>query len=465
MALDAKKLTVAYRQSPIIEDLDFTLNPSDLTLLMGPSGSGKSTLLKTLAGLYPQYGGQVSGAVEIAGTDVSTMPAHDRARQIALLFQNPDDQFAMPTVREEFIFALENLELNPAEIDERINKALAKVGLSDFIDRAFVTLSGGELQKVALAEVLALGAKYLLLDEPFAAVDSQSRAELQVLLQQLSQEGYGILVSDHDPAGYFDKIKSFYQVKNTNLYQVNRQEWQQYDYQGQIKVLAEVGDADAAFDMNNLRVQNGDRLVLNQDILKVSRGLITLLTGPNGVGKSSVLKTLAKLHGYEGSLTYRDQEVSAWKKREYYHEIGLVFQNAADQFINITVQEELDQVQKSSHQKRYWSDDRLDQWVTALHLNGLGDRSVYTLSGGQQKKLQLLLMMVMAPTVLFLDEPLAGLDEQSVGVALDLIQSCQKALQLTILVVSHQTRDLVEIVDQHLRYENTTIANQVEVNL
>ncbi|CAK1224191.1 ABC transporter ATP-binding protein [Fructobacillus cardui] len=467
MAITARNLTVAYRDQAIIDDLNLTLEKKTLTLLMGPSGSGKSTLLKALAGLYPQYGGQVSGEIEIDQAAIATLKANERAKRVALLFQNPDDQFAMPTVREEFIFALENLELGKDEIDQKTAWALEKVGLTDFIDRSFVTLSGGEMQKVALAEVLALGADYLLLDEPFAAVDSQSRKDLQVLLQQLSQEGYGIFVSDHDPAGYFDKISQFYQLKEKSLVSVPENDWGQYDYQKQTVVLKPVAESDqsqdTAYRFDNLRIQNGERLVLDQDILQILAAGITLLTGPNGVGKSSVLKTLARLHRYEGSLTYQDQEVHAWKPRLYFGQVGLLFQSASDQFLNITVDEELDQVMAKSHHADFWTKEVLDQWLSDLHLTGLGDRSVYTLSGGQQKKLQLLLMLIMAPQVLFLDEPLAGLDEQSVAVVLNLIQTCQQSLGLTILVVSHQTRDLVNIVDRHLRYEQTAMAYQEEV--
>ncbi|GAP02579.1 ABC-type cobalt transport system, ATPase component [Fructobacillus pseudoficulneus] len=464
MALTAKNLTVAYHDHAIIDQLNFDLVAGQLTLLMGPSGSGKSTLLKTLAGLFPQYGGQVSGEVTIDEADVLAMPAHDRAKKVALLFQNPDDQFAMPTVREEFIFALENLELSPSEIDDKIAWSLAKVGLTDFIDRAFVTLSGGELQKVALAEILALGADFLLLDEPFAAIDQQSRVDLQVLLKQLSQEGYGIVVADHDPAGYFDKITAFYQVVDGALALVAKADWSQYDYQKQtVIVTASQQDSMPLYRMDNLRIQNGERLVLNQDVLSLYEGQLTLITGPNGVGKSSLFKTMAHLHDYQGSLVYQDKEVSNWKKRRYYQEVGLLFQSASEQFINITVEEELNQVRKNSRQQDYWTEDRVSAWLTDLNLTGLSDRSVYTLSGGQQKKLQLLLMLIIAPKVLFLDEPLAGLDEASVAVVLRLIKETQVTLGLTVMVVSHQTRDLVKIVDQHIAYQGTALAYQQEV--
>lgn len=463
MALIAENLDLGYQKQTVLADVSLELKGGDMKLLMGPSGSGKSTLLKALAGLYPQYGGQVAGQIKLDDADLKDLPANVRAKEVGLLFQNPDSQFAMPTVRQEFIFALENLALPHDEIDRRIAWSLTRVGLADFIDRPFVTLSGGELQKVALAEVLALGAKYLLLDEPFAAVDLQSRRELQGMLHQLSQEGYGILVAVHDSAGYLDKITDFYQVQGEQLARLARPDWQKFEHRDQYVSIEPAPLTAPNYSLEDVSLKNGEREVLHQDQLAIYDQQITLITGPNGVGKSTLLKTLADLHDYQGTLIYENKALSKWKKRAYYRQVGLIFQSATEQFLDITVEEELAQVASKSPHADYWQADRRQNWLEKLGLTGMDDRSVYTLSGGQQKKLQLILMLIMAPKVLLMDEPLAGLDEASIDQVLTLIQEVQRELHLTVVVVSHQVRDLVRIIDQHLSYQDGSLTYQKEV--
>ncbi|MBS9336037.1 ABC transporter ATP-binding protein [Fructobacillus papyrifericola] len=462
MTLEVKNLSFAYHDEALFRDFSMVLSPGDFTLLMGPSGCGKSSLLKALAGLYPQYGGKLSGSVQVAGQNLSKQKANLRAKSVGLLFQNPREQFAMPTVEEEFIFTMENLGMPANQMAERIDWALKRVGMTEFRQRVLAELSGGEMQKVALAEVLLTGAKYLLLDEPFAAVDEQSRKDMQQLLFDLSRDGYAILVSDHDASGYLDKMNRFFQYENERFVQKDSADWPR-EKRTQAYPFHKAGAGKTLFDLTHLRIENDQRLLLEQEKLELKAGDFTLITGPNGSGKSSFLKCLARLQKAEGDMSYLDQDFHKWKKRDYYRQVTMALQSSLDQFLNITVEEELQQVLNRTYQKSYWQKERLAEALSLLGLTGLEKRSVYTLSGGQQKKLQLLLMMVMASPVLLLDEPLAGLDQKSTQVLLALLQKMTKELQLTILVVSHQIEQLLPLVNRHLQLIDGQLVDQGEV--
>lgn len=158
-----KNLTFAYYTKPIIKDLNLTL-PSGFSLFVGPTGCGKSTLLKLIAGLYPKYAGKIlSGKIDL------------HHQKTAMMFQNAGEQFTMPTPREEIVFALENLQLSNTEYKKRLAMAVDFTQINSLLDQKISTMSGGEKQRVALAVLIAMDVDILILDEPFASCDPESR--------------------------------------------------------------------------------------------------------------------------------------------------------------------------------------------------------------------------------------------------------------------------------------------------
>ena len=202
--LGLHQLTFEYNGQPLFDHLDFQVEPGTFGLLTGPSGCGKSTLLKLLAGLLPQYGGAVtSGQALLNGQPVGKIVPYQRAAKVAMLFQHPGRQFAMKTVSEQLQFALANLQLPREEVQRRIHDTLAWMNIHHLAQRRVHTLSGGEQQRVSLACLLAMDSEVILLDEPFANVDTMGRQQLLADLKRLqTEQAKTILLADHDLSGY-----------------------------------------------------------------------------------------------------------------------------------------------------------------------------------------------------------------------------------------------------------------------
>jgi energy-coupling factor transporter ATP-binding protein EcfA2 len=164
--------TYAGRRRPAIEGLTFRLEAGRVLLVLGPSGSGKSTLARALAGLVPHVQpGSWQGSLRVGELEVADTPARLLGERIGLVFQDPDSQLVMTRVDDEVAFGLENRAWSRTEMTARVPLALAQVGLSGFEHRSTVTLSGGEKQRLAIADILAARPGLLVLDEPTANLD------------------------------------------------------------------------------------------------------------------------------------------------------------------------------------------------------------------------------------------------------------------------------------------------------
>jgi NitT/TauT family transport system ATP-binding protein len=154
-----------------LEEVTFAVGRGEFVSVVGPSGSGKTTLLRCIAGLQAA----TSGEVRVDGRAVTDVP-----EQLAIVFQDyARSLFPWLSVRDNVELPLRYRGLDPAERAERVTSALAEVGLSDALDRYTWQLSGGMQQRVAIARAVAYRPRLLLMDEPFASVDAQTRADLQ----------------------------------------------------------------------------------------------------------------------------------------------------------------------------------------------------------------------------------------------------------------------------------------------
>lgn len=449
-AIAINHLTFQYdTTAPVLNDVTLTIPTGQFSLLIGPSGCGKSTLLKILTGLYPDFGGNLTSG------DFS-LPTNQR---VGLMFQDPDQQFTLDTVRHEILFTLENLQIASDRMDERVAHALDFCGITALADRQFATLSGGEKQKCALAIMIAMDSDIFLLDEPFASVDPHSRQQLLHQLAELrDQQHKTIIITDHDLTSYAPLVDQIYQFQrdSNTVVQLSSESRTKLlaDFQQVTHVtIAKPSATDQSVIMlNQLRLVRGSRTLLDSPTFSFYRHKMTLITGHNGIGKSTLFTALVRMFAYQGTITLNGTDIQSIRKKKYWHEIALVFQESAHQFINITVAEEL-ALSKKHRLTDYFDDTKIDAALKQLGLSGMDERVVYSLSEGQQKKLQILTMLIISPSILLLDEPLKGLDRQSIHAVFALLHDSCEAQQQTAIIISHQLTDLAQWVDFHVRFE------------
>lgn len=438
------QLSFSYNeQQQILNNITLEIPTGKFSLLIGPTGCGKSTLLKIFAGLYPKYAGKVSGTVELDGL------------RSAMMFQNAGEQFTMATPREEIIFALENLHLSSDQYLERLNDATKFTQIEQLLDQKITTLSGGEQQRVALAVLVAMDVDLFLLDEPFASCDPEARQFLITKLAHLRDKGKTIILTDHVLTGYKNICDYLFQFKRDNvtlLDEASKNELLHDSQQEHTYTFALPENETPCFVLTNAQVEQ-NRILLKQDHLNIIAGKTTLITGANGVGKTSLFNVLTKMLPYRGSITYNKREIRNQTTRKYLLEVGQIFQTATDQFIAVSVEDEIKLSLKQAKDS-YFTEEKIAEMLDYLDLSQTKDQVVYSLSGGQQKKLQILLMLISSQKVLLIDEPLSGLDYESAQKVMNLLHESQKQRHQTLLIISHELTNLADWCDYHLVFSN-----------
>ncbi len=208
--MEATRVSFSYEEeaeSPLVLDgISLTVRRGEFLAVLGHNGSGKSTLAKHFnAILLPQQ-----GRVVVEGMDTAEEEKlYDIRQTVGMVFQNPDNQIVATIVEEDVAFALENMGVPPAEIRQRVDDALRSVGMYEYREHAPHQLSGGQKQRIAIAGVIAMRPRCIVLDEPTAMLDPRGRAEVMKTLRDLNREhGITIALITHymDEAAQCDRV-------------------------------------------------------------------------------------------------------------------------------------------------------------------------------------------------------------------------------------------------------------------
>jgi energy-coupling factor transporter ATP-binding protein EcfA2 len=179
--------------------INLEIKENSFILLAGETGSGKTSLIRCLNGLIPQfYAGYYKGSVEIDGKNTITTPISDLSTVVGIVFQNPENQLVSMNVEHEIAFGMENLGIPPDEIGKRIKEVIKITEIEHLLERAPFEISGGEKQRVAIASVLVLDPKILILDEPTANLDPFFANKIMRLLKKIQEKKkISIIISEH----------------------------------------------------------------------------------------------------------------------------------------------------------------------------------------------------------------------------------------------------------------------------
>ena len=208
--MEATRVSFSYDEEPesplVLDDISLSVRRGEFLAVLGHNGSGKSTLAKHFnAILLPQQGRVVVEGMDTADEE----KLYDIRQTVGMVFQNPDNQIVATIVEEDVAFALENMGVPPAEIRRRVDDALKSVGMYEYREHAPHQLSGGQKQRVAIAGIIAMRPRCIVLDEPTAMLDPRGRAEVMKTLRELNRDhGITIALITHymDEAAQCDRV-------------------------------------------------------------------------------------------------------------------------------------------------------------------------------------------------------------------------------------------------------------------
>lgn len=444
-----------------LQQVDLTIPPGQFVGLVGLNGSGKSTLARHLNGLLLPS----EGTVTVDGHSTQTQVFEVRQR-VGMVFQNPESQLVAPLVEDDVAFGPENFAMPREEVRVRLEAALQAVGLAKERLADPALLSGGQKQRLAIAGVLALRPRYLVLDEPTTMLDPAGRAETLKVLHQLRAEGLTVILITH-------RLEELEGADRLVVLEGGRvahdgppaEVWPRLSFAPPFLTLARrLGYPQVASEAELVEAARGRTFTgetppaehpcllevshlshrylrgtpfaasaLHDVSLEVREGECLGLVGTTGSGKS----TLA-LH-LNGLLKPQEGSVKTLSRQE----VGLLMQFPEHQLFEETVRAEVE-----FGPRNFRLGDLPGRVARALEQVGLQAldlaRSPLELSGGERRRLALASVLASQPRVLVLDEPTAGLDAE----ARQELVGRLKSWGLTLVVISHDLEELALLADR-----------------
>ncbi len=435
--LQIRDLTFRYRirEEPAIRHLSFDLHEGELLLVAGSSGCGKTTLMRCINGLIPRsYRGELQGEILLFGEPAAQMGMAQLSQTVGTLLQDPEKQIVGSFVLNEVAFGLENLGLPRDEILRRVDETLDYLGILHLRDRETFGLSGGEKQKVALAGVLAMRPRILLLDEPLASLDPASAQEALQLFRRLADEGVSIMLVEHrvedvlqihpDRVLYLEEGRQIYEGDVERLMRV-------VDYH-KVKLPAPIvlerakaepppriepaikpdgGEPLVEFRHVHFRYDADLPEVLHDINLTVRRGDVIAVLGHNGAGKTTLVKhALGLLKPTQGEVLLEGRDTRSMTVAQAAQTIGYVFQSPTQMLFAPTVEEELAFGPRNLRFDEATIRCNVEEALQVVHMEAYRDSPPLALSFGQQKRISIAAILAMKSRILMMDEPTAGQD-------------------------------------------------------
>ena len=414
--IEARGLGFSHRGTGTRQLTDITCDipAGSRVAVMGAAGAGTSTFAMALNGLVPHHHpGDLYGQLRVAGIAThETTPPH-LVRVVGLVSQNPEAQVMESLVIDDVAAGPANLGLGRDEVLSRTRRALEEVGLAGLADRETATLSGGQLQRLAIAGVLAMEPQILVLDEPTSALDPEGAATVRRIVADLSAAGRTVVVVDHDPdavAAWADLLLvleegelAYFGAPGPFLDDEPRVAAAgirpRHHYRGGVPERPEP-DAPPVLEAIGLthRYPSGVMALDGVDVT-IHRGEFVALLGVNGAGKTTLAKHFAGL-----------LEPTSGTVRSHAGRVGFVFQNPDHQIFANTV---LDEAAFGPRNAGLPDPEVAARAGRALERVGLGDSAglhPLRLGRGDRQRLAVASALAMHPDVLILDEPTTGLD-------------------------------------------------------
>ncbi len=465
--LRIEKLGFAYPGAgkKALDEVSFNVERGEFIVLCGESGSGKTTLLRHLkTGLAPA--GEKSGQVLFNGENIENLPLKLSAAAIGFVNQNPEAQIVTDKVWHELAFGQENIGRSRDEMKLRTAEMAAYFGITGLLDKNTNELSGGQKQLLNLAAVMVMGPEVLILDEPTSQLDPVSASGFLSTVSRLNREfGITVVLTEHrleEALGYASRVI----VLQNGRVQADCppaelaaragefDEYVRLSMPAAVRIFSALGETESCGLTVNEAAQRLTRLVGEQprftalemeqreksdsvirvknvsfrytkngaDVLRelnleIPRGSIFAIMGGNGAGKSTLLKVIAGvLKPYSGKVIFADKGDKA----------VMLPQNVLPLFTRDTVRQELTAA----------GAENPEELAAITEISALLDRHPYDLSGGEQQRAALAMLLAGSPSVLMLDEPTKGMDSRFKKNLISVLKKLA-ASGKTVVMVSH----------------------------
>ena len=440
-------------ERPALDGVSLEIARGEVMLLEGPSGSGKSTLLRALAGLVPHFhGGRFAGRVTVLDQDTRTTSPAALATSVGSVFQDPETQAVRATVARDIAFGLENAAVPAGQIGARTREALALVRAEHLHDRDIATLSGGERQRAAVAAVLALRPRLLLLDEPTSQLDDAGVVALEDTLLTLAASGVAIVIAEH----HADRLR---RVPDRTLRLVA----------GRLSAADDGPDAGTPSGMAGpelLRVdaveaRHGECAAIRACSLTLRAGTVAALHGANGAGKSTLLRVVAGLHrAHRGHVTLDGRDVTELPAEARFPQIGFLPQDAGRRLLRERVNDEI--ASAANRAPRATRERRVRAVMAELDLGGLAAAHPQDLSVGERERVALATVLAADPRVILLDEPSRGMDPSRRALLADALRR-RVGAGAAVLVATHDCAFAAAVADRQLELVEGRVLDRGEV--
>lgn len=441
-----------------LDDVSFTIDKGQFIGIAGMNTAGKTTLCYALSGLIPHFfKGAYGGDVFIGGMEVFTHDISDITAKVGLVFENPFSQMtgAKFTVYDEIAFGLESLGIPREEMHERIQESMRLLDIEALRDNNPFSLSGGQMQRVAIASVIAMKPDILILDEPTSQLDPQGSAEVFRVVENLSKEGMTIVMVEQKVeklAAYADRIFLMHAGKlvdygtpaeifsrddlytfgvappiyttvakalhlgnkETGLYPVSLDEMPAGSINSEdVQLIMEpiVGNDFPEINVTDLHFNyTNDRPIL-QGINVTFRGEPTAIIGQNGAGKTTFVKLLkALLKPSSGDIIINGNNIKNMTVAKLAGIIGLIFQNPNDQIFKNNVLDEVIFGPLNIGQSPEVARANAEKMLDLVGLLDKAGENPYDLSLAERKMIAVASILAMDTDIVIFDEPTMGQD-------------------------------------------------------
>ena len=413
---------------------DVSLIVEGMTLVAGRSGGGKSSLLRVLNGLVPHFhGGRIAGHAEVEGLDVIATPTRSLASTVGFVFQDPELQAVYDIVEREVAFGLENIGVAALAMASRVDDALAEAGAQHLVGRRIRSLSGGERQRVALASVLAMQPRVVVLDEPTSQLDPQGRTLVLASTSRLARTGRTVVISEHRFEQLLPIADLVLSIADGRVQTHEPSDWRAAVIAVKVPRTSALGLE--AWSLNRVTAGFRGRAVLEGVTLGGNAGEILALTGPNGGGKTTLLRTIS------GALP---PLVGAVERRP--GRVAYLPQNPAALLHRPTVRSEVELTLSRAEDGAESPDLILD----ALGLREVAGRYPRDLSSGERQRAALAAVLPGRPSLVLLDEPTRGMDAAARGALIRLVARLRDAGS-SVVLATHDVHLRQALADRVIR--------------